>query len=427
MAFSWATSVVLPHFLPIGTILGVCLSFLLLIVFVFAFYVLSSHFYLLNFRWDKFWFLIPVISYLAPFGLLYFYKIEKPYYLWTKLTSGSMTLNGKVYPLGDLAQLTSAANCEVPIQVGKVVCDPWFRSLNQNTDVVDVFRVLNLTSLFLVGILFFILFISVLSFILKLNATSSIPTLLFIFSPSILLAIERGNELLTISFLMSGLHLLLGKNFKLRLFGILLLFIASAFKLWPTFVIYIIVILFRGRFSILEKLLLSAPMLYWLSKTSEAYEMIKSTQQGSFFGNSFGFKLWFLPESQLSILFVLILLTSFISYVALRTLKIIDIKSFANINVSDSKFVAAYSLNYFVLWLVGDNFAYRLIALLPIIIILSKHQYQKMTVSKILLVGILGTAFTIRLPITPAVTASLAFVLLFIAIRLLSDPKIRNS
>lgn len=426
LAFSWAISIFLPHFVAAGLVFAVCISLLLLGIFIFAFHTLTSEHYLPNSWIDKFWVLVPVISYLVPLSLLYFYQFEKPYYLWTKLTAGSMTLNGNAYPLGDLAQITSAASCEVPIKVGTVVCDPWLRSLNQNTDVVEVFRILNLTNLFFVGLFIFILFIFVLKFVSKIHRASSFPILLFVSSPAILLAIERGNELLTISLLMLGFQLLMEKNIQLRLFGILLLFCASAFKLWPTFIIYVFVVLFRKNFTNFEKLLLTAPLIYWLVKVSEASEMIKSTQQGSLLGNSFGFKLWFVSGSKFSIILALILLSSCISYFALRTLRVVDIHLFANINIRDSKLITAYSLNYFVMWLIGDNFAYRLIALLPIVITLSKRQYRETTISKILLVGILITVFTIRLPITSAVSASLALTLFFVAIRLLNDPKVRN-
>jgi hypothetical protein len=427
LAITWAISLVFPHFQSSETVLGICLSFLLLMGFVFAFYAISSGFDKPNLRWEEIWFVIPIISYLAPISLLYLYQIEKPYYLWSKLTAGSMTLDGRVYPLGDLAQVTAAANCQVPIEVGKVVCDPWLRLLNQNTDVVNVFRILNLTNLPLVGIFFFFLFISVLAVSLKQNLTSRIPILLFVSSPSILLAIERGNELLTISLLVVGFQLLLGKNFQFRLLGILLLFMASAFKLWPTFVIYVLLVLFRSQISKFEKLLLSAPIFYWLSNSSEAFAMIKSTQAGSLFGNSFGFKLWISSESKISILIFLLLFLLTMSYVVFRNLKVVDFESFANINRSDSKILAAYSLNFFVIWLVGDSFAYRLVALVPIVIILSKRQYQDRKIGKILLVLTLTTVFTIRLSIAPVVTTCLALALLYVSVNLLKSPNIRNS
>ena len=343
------------------------------------------------------------------------------------MTAGTMTLNGEIYPLGDLAQLTSAANCDLPAQVGTVVCDPWSRTLNQNSDVVEIFRLLGLTNLPIVGTLIFLLFMTVVAISLASRGqTSAVPTLIFLFSPSILLAIERGNELLTLSLLMVGFQLMFRRIFLLRYLGIFLLFLASIFKLWPTFVIIGLAILFRRKISVFEKTLLMFPALYWLFNSNEAIRMLSSTQQGSLFGNSFGLKLWFSSGPTVPLLLVLFFFLLIFSYTIFKLMRAADYVQPFIFEVVDSKLLVVYSLNYFVLWAFGDSFAYRLVALIPIFLILSKSQYRDSKIGRILLVLILTTAFTIRLSITPAVSASLALTLLLFAGHLMRNPMVRK-
>lgn len=52
------------------------------------------------------------------------------YEIWSHFGAGTMKLNEKVFIFGDLAHLTSVADCPRTISIGTDVCDPWGRLFN---------------------------------------------------------------------------------------------------------------------------------------------------------------------------------------------------------------------------------------------------------------------------------------------------------
>jgi hypothetical protein len=373
----------------------------------------------LSLRVKRTLYVLVAASYLAPFGIL-LVGFSGPYYLWSKLGAGSMTLKGQISPLGDLAQLTSAATCGLPVQIGNVVCDPWLRAFNQNPDVVTVMSLLQTTNLQFLGVVTYLLFIISVYKTSKSEISIHIPIVLFLLSPVASLAFERGNEVITITLILFGSHYLFSRNQILVYFGILLISLAGIFKLWPTLLLLLIWLFFHRQLNWIQQLLLLSPVLYWIINLTSAIKMLDSTQSGSALGNSFGLKLWFRPELNSGHVIFLVLLSASGLWLAKYHLRLHEFSSLVYTYPSDFKLLSAYLFTYSCLWLIGDNFSYRLLIFTPVLLILLKPHLLKLSTSRFLITLILLASFSVRLPITQAMTTVLALLSLFISAYILT-------
>jgi hypothetical protein len=337
-----------------------------------------------------------------------FLGFSAPYLAWTRTGAGPMTYQGEIFPLGDLVQLTSGASCWKEIEVGSDICDPWGRALNQNPHVVEFFRFFNMTNVYLVGTLAVLLLaLATLLFKSRCNGPN-IAILLFVMSPPISLALDRGNETLTISLILLGLYLLMSPKRLLQSIGISLLALAAVFKLWPTLLVILVAWVFRSRLSKIQVLLALSGLLYWILNFQTALRMLESTQHGSQWGNSFGLKLWIREDFSITNVLLLCAPSLILSFFIIRFLSSWPVRSVSESEKFELQLIAILSIIYGLIWLVGESFSYRLSILLPLIILLSKSSVWKMRWSKTLVVLILTTMISARLATTTALTTSLA-------------------
>jgi len=341
-----------------------------------------------------------------------------------------MKSNGKVFLFGDLVHLTSAASCSEPIIIGKNVCDPWGRLFNQNPQLGELFRFLHITNIHLVGFLFVSLFILSIVLAVLFLKVDAIGIYILVCTPVVVLAVDRGNELLTITFIMAGLHAIQIRKLAPQSFGALALGAAVFFKLWPIFLV-LFLLLFQARLiKAIPKIILGISVLYWLTRTYEIREIMKATQSGSPYGVSFGLKLF--TESQLTLTQILFLavFTFFTLYFLIKA----GNKSLHKFVESKNgeillPWVAPIMLTYSAIWATGDSYIYRMVIFIPLVLILSQREIAEFEWSKFLIAAILVTAITSRLAVTTSISSALALYFLYVTfyawgkrVRLIKQP-----
>jgi len=165
---------------------------------------------------------------------------------------------------------------------------------------------------------------------------------------------------------------------------------------------------------------------YWLMSLSEIPKMLSATQSGFPHGVSFGLKLFFSDQ------------TTFINVAYLTTLAILMaslwIKYFGASFTSalrstgrDPRFTVLIPiiLTYVVIWFMSDSFIYRMLILLPALLILISEDLLSQLWAKGLVVGILVAVLSSRLAITTAISSALALIFLFVSI-MYSRNRVRN-
>ena len=110
-------------------------------------------------------------------------------------------------------------------------------------------------------------------------------------TPVSVLAIDRGNEVITLTLIFVG-HLFLHTKSTIRqTMGALSLFLACVFKLWPVALVFFILIFFWKRINLIPKCVLVLSLFYWIPQIDLALNMLNATNTGSPFGRSFGLQL----------------------------------------------------------------------------------------------------------------------------------------
>jgi len=337
------------------------------------------------------------------------------YDFWSHLGSGTMKLNGQVFPFGDLVHLTSAASCSKPIIIGNNVCDPWGRLFNQNPQLGQLFRFLHITNIYLVGFLFVSIFILSIVLGVRFLKVDAIGIYILVCTPVVVLAVDRGNELLTIALIMSGLYAIRMSKLVPQSFGAVALGAAVFFKLWPIFLV-LLLLLFQGRrIKSVPKIIMGLAVLYWLTRIHEIREIMKATQSGSPYGVSFGLKLF--TNSQLSLTQLLILVTlTFISLYFLIKVGNRPLTEFMSQEHGSIllPWIAPIMLTYCAIWATGDSYIYRMVILIPLVLILSQREIAEFEWSKFVIVAILVTAITSRLAVTTSISSALAVYFLYV-------------
>jgi hypothetical protein len=331
------------------------------------------------------------------------------YEIWSHFGAGTMKLNEKVYIFGDLAHLTSAADCFRTISVGTDVCDPWGRLFNQNPDVGELFRKLNFTSVDTVGLVSILAFVIVFFYSVKFFKVEALSPYIVLLTPVFILALDRGNEVITISFVIFGILELHRNKTARQILGSAMLLFAVILKLWPIFLVLFLLLYHWQRLKISARILLIIPFIYWGLKIQEIKVIVKATQGGSPFGTSFGLQLFASPQLnsiQISILagIALFLTTILVLYSNLY------IKEFMNSGLGNEmkRWVSTLMLTYVAIWASGGSFIYRMIILLPLVLLLSAKEVFEHRWSKLVISSILVTLITSRLPVTLAVSSALA-------------------
>lgn len=348
--------------------------------------------------------------------------IGKPaiYEKWVSLGSGTMYLEGKVAVFGDLSHLTSAAKCEYPIIVGTYVCDPWLRFFNQNPIVAEFLKAINLTNVFRIGISSLTLLCIILFAVInKLEVKSIVPYLMLI-TPVSVLAIDRGNEIITLIFILIGLFSLHTKSTIRQTMGALSLFFACIFKLWPIVLVFFILIFFWKRVNVVPKCILALSFFYWIPQIDLALKRLDATNSGSPFGRSFGVQLiwdltWPINSFNYGVAIVVLSLFLLLTYVRLSK------SSLNQFILSTSGEATLYSLipvmlTFSLIWALGDSYIYRMIILFPVVLLLGQFKFSEFAFPNFLLSAILVTCIVSLTPLVLIATSALASYFVYLTI-----------
>jgi hypothetical protein len=351
------------------------------------------------------------------------YNKNELYILWNRLGSGTMFENGKL----TFAHIFSALECDTPILIGANLCDPWFRPFNQNPHLIKFMEFANLTNFLVIGMLATLLFYGVFYKIMLIDSKNNLLYLALIISPPIVLALDRGNEIITFILIIFGIHFLRQDRWSQFIGGIL--FSAAAFyKLWPICLIAMILVIAWRELNFSSKISLVAPIVYWFVNFNNALDMVENTDTGSPLGLSFGIDHYLngsIPAKYVAFLFCLLGLL-FLRYIILIRRVGFNFVSSA----FDLKMFLTLIGTYSLLWLVGTNYVYRLVILIPVVMYISILLHPRVIRLELLSL-ILVTFITSRLAISTILTSLLALIFTLICCiyfrRLLNEyPRLNN-
>jgi hypothetical protein len=151
------------------------------------------------------------------------------------------------------------------------------------------------------------------------------------------------------------------------------------------------------------------PVVYWVFNFESARVAVISTQSGSPFGVSFGAKL--LISSQLSFSWILeYCIYTLVTLCILIILHRRELHSYGRCNLTllESSVVASSLLSYSLVWLGGESFVYRMLLLLPAVMILARPNSSPKGNSFVLIAFIIASSMTSRLQVSIAITSALA-------------------
>jgi hypothetical protein len=336
------------------------------------------------------------------------------YEIWSHFGAGTMKLNEKVFIFGDLAHLTSAAACPGLISIGTQVCDPWGRLFNQNPDVGELFRKLQFTSVDTVGLFSIFTFIIVFFYSIKFLKVETISPYVVLLSPMFILALDRGNEVMTITLVVIGIIELHGTQAASQIIGSGVLLIAVILKLWPIFLILFLLLYHWVRLKNSARVLLIISLIYWGLKVQEIKAIMEATQGGSPFGTSFGLRLFASTQLNPTQIFTLLCIAIGLTIILIKFGNL-HLKEFLGSESGTEviRWVSPIMLTYVAVWASSDSFIYRMIILLPLVLILSAKAVFEHRWSKFLISSILVTLISSRLPVTLAVSSALAIYFIY--------------
>ena len=410
---TWALGLVLPHFQPDPNFFELLLDSVVVLTLAYSLWFVLDNAFLSSLKVSYGLTAFYVVLFLLSYLLL---KLGSPtlYDLWSHLGSGSMEYEGSLFPFGDLVHFTAAAGCVTGIKIGVNSCDPWQRAFNQNPDIPRFLDFIGLTNVDLLGVGSYLMLTFLLILIIQKRNLSNVAFIIFTASPPFVLAIDRGNEVITIFFILLGLVFLETSNKYCRPFAVIFLFAAAIFKLWPILLIASLTLFAskpRKKYLLITFVLSAG---YWLSSANEIPKMLSTTQDGSPHGVAFGLKLFFSDQTSLinvGYLGTLTILTTAIwIYYFGRSLT-------ASFKSHEHRYTILIPtlLTYVGIWTFMDSFIYRMLILLPALLILISQDLLSRTWGKGLVVLILVTVLSSRLAITTAISSSLALVFLFVS------------
>lgn len=417
LSVTWALGLTLPHFQPAPDSLDLLLDSVVVLILAYSLWSVLNIAFLNSQKVNYLLTATSVVLFLSGFILLQ-WGSPTFYDLWSHLGSGTMEIDGGLFPFGDLVHLTAAATCITSIQIGSNACDPWQRAFNQNPDVSRMLDLIGLTNVNLLGITSYLLLILLLIVIVRRNKLTNVAFVIFILSPPFVLAVDRGNEIISLWLILLGLISLQSEVRYVKLFAIIFLPAAAIFKLWPILLIALLCIYSNKtkRKYLLVAFVVSAG--YWLTNLSDISKMLSATQNGSPYGVAFGLKLFFSDQLLPFNMGLLIVLAIIVAFLWVRTFWSSLARSFQS-SVDDPvlAILIPLLLTYLGIWFFTDSFIYRMLILLPALLILISKQLASQPWSKGLVLLILVVVLSSRLAVTIAVSSSLALVVLFVSIQ----------
>ncbi len=398
LAIVWASLLITPHFQSDASLRLLLYGLVLSAIGFFA--ALKAFPKAISIQLSRIYFVVVVgISMLI---ILAHVGISLPYLLFSRLGSYSMFDDGKLVLFGDMTHLTSAASCKLPIEIGTTLCDPWDRSFNQNPDVAKFLDLVGATNHMLLGLLAFLFLVVSMYLLLQKSSPTNPLVWLMSLTPPMILAIDRGNETLTIALICISIYL--SKVFPRNSVFYLPLIIAGIFKIWPFAVFFLMMAMSKPR-KLHVFLLLSLPVsAYILIRNSEFKKISIFTQEGSLLGGSFGWRLLDSPGAySVGVLIMSLLVTGLMfKYLPLNLLS-------QNNYRRDKSWIVSLSITYIFLNFSGSHFIYRLIILIPIAILL-----QVKDESRPLQVLIFISLLTSRMSIVLVSTLAIVLILLIL-------------
>ena len=417
LGVTWTLGLVLPHFQPDPNLLELLMDSVVVMVIAYSLRSVMNIAFL-NSSKVGFWSTTAsVLLFLSGYLLL---QMGSPtlYDLWSHLGSGTMELDGSLFPFGDLVHLTAAATCISGIKIGANACDPWQRAFNQNPDIPRVLDSIGLTNVDLIGVGSYLLLTLLLVLIVWKRNLRYIAFVIFIVSPPFVLAIDRGNEVISIWLILLGLISMESKNKYIKCFAIIFLPAAAMFKLWPILLIALLGLYANktNRKYVLIAFAVSAG--YWMTSLSDIPKMLSATQNGSPHGAAFGLKLFYSDQLSLVNLGFLIILAFFIAFIWVSALGPSLAKSFkTSVHEPVLAMLIPILLTYVGIWFFTDSFIYRMIILLPALLMLISQDLASLPWSRGLVLLILVTVLSSKLAVAIAISSSLALVILFVSIQ----------
>jgi hypothetical protein len=214
---------------------------------------------------------------------------------------------------------------------------------------------------------------------------------------------------------MAGLYAIQISTLAPQSFGALALGAAVFFKLWPIFLVLFLFLFQARRIKAIPKIILGIAILYWLTRIYEIKEIMKATQSGSPYGVSFGLKLF--TNSQLSLSQLLFLAT--LTFVLLYFLIKVGNRPLTEFMSQEPgsillPWIAPIMLTYSAIWATGDSYIYRMVILIPLVLILSQREIARFEWAKFVIVAILVTAVSSRLAVTTSVSSALALYFIYV-------------
>ncbi len=311
-------------------------------------------------------------------------------------------------PFADMRVITAGAEC---IRLGYDVlienpCDPWQRPMNYPRiwSIVASWGI-NQNSTIIMGTLCGLLFLILVFLVIKrLNYTEALLYGLILCSPSIMLAVERGNNDLII-FMILGIALLAMQTNYLYLnyLSLVMIIFASIIKLYPIFTILSFLRMKKQKFIFFLTSTITLFVIYVIANFNSLILVSKATPRSKVlsYGGKVVFDIitdrnfassfkWIMTPLMIFLLSLIILISLFLIRRDDRLNKINDL----NLNQIDAFRVG--SSIYIGTFFIGNNWDYRLIFLLftvPQILLWSKTKSQISTLSTLALTGIVLTTW----------------------------------
>lgn len=414
---AWTLGLVLPHFQPDPNFLNLLLDSFVVMVIAYSLWSVMNIAFLNSLKVSYLLTASSVVLFLSSYLLLRLGNATL-YYLWSHLGSGTMEFDGRLFPFGDLVHFTAAATCVSGIKIGVSACDPWQRAFNQNPDIPRVIDFIGLTNVGLLGTGSYLFLTLLLVLIIWKRNLRNIAFIIFIVSPPFILAVDRGNEVISIWLILLGLISLESRNKYIKCFVIIFLPAAAMFKLWPVLLIALLGLYANkaNRKYVLIAFAISAG--YWLISLSNIPKILSATQNGSPHGVAFGLKLFFSDQLSLVNLGFLIILALFIVFIWVSALGPSLAKSFkTSVHEPVLTILIPTLLTYVGIWFFTDSFIYRMLILLPALLMLISQDLASLPWSRGLVLLILVTVLSSKLAVTIAISSSLALVILFVSIQ----------
>jgi hypothetical protein len=412
LVICWIACLVLPHFQKNFNLLMVISQILISIILLVTLYnILFKHSGIAKSINYKLFFIFP-FTYIVSLYLIG-QGNNKLYVLLNRFGSGTMFVNNNVFLYGDLAHLTTASDCATPIQIGEIICDPFSRPLNQNPDVISFLRLLNFSNVVWLGLISTLLFFALMILISRKNQINQVTLFITLLSPPIVLAIDRGNEIITILLMISSLYLLIGNRIKQSI-GATLLVVSAFFKLWPIVIVLCMFIFLWKHLFIFAKGIMVLPLMYWAINFESAVQMVRFTDRGNPNGLSFGIKHYF--NSSISFIYIVIFLVTTLVFAIFYFFRVINLFIKKEHTSNYLAILNSLLLTYVVIWALGTSYVYRLIIFIPILIYLNKVFMVNRSLLQLESL-ILLTLLTSRLSITSIFTNLIAVIFSMILIR----------